>query len=189
MDEDIKLMMELKAGNREAFNTIVEKHSKRIINYLYRFTGSYEDSQDLSQEVFIKVHNAAKCYIPAAKFTTWIYRIASNTAIDSMRKRKASGSPGSLNEHMEKYGDDTGHQAADDRKQPVDRELVRGERDDNIRQALLSLPQNQRAAIILKIYEDKSYAEIASIIGVSVPSVESLIHRARQALKTKLKNV
>lgn len=188
MDDDIKLMLQVQQGDREAFNRLVDKYSKSIINYIYRFSGSREDAEDLAQEVFIKVYNAAANYVPSAKFTTWLYRIASNVSIDYLRKKKHSRGTSSLDEQQESEEGSPARQIADEKQKPADKEVLDKETSDNINKALLTLPENQRAAIIMKVYEDKSYADIAGVLGVSVPSVESLIFRARQALKTGLKN-
>src|ERR1035437_4854009 len=101
MDEDIRLMQELKNGDKTAFDRLLDKYENPIINYIYRFTGSKEDAKDLTQDVFIKVYNAASNYTPTAKFTTWLYRIASNISIDFLRRRKVSGNPASLDEEFQ----------------------------------------------------------------------------------------
>ena len=188
MDEDIKLMLALKAGDKKAFESLLEKYEKPIINYIYRFTGSKEDAKDLAQDTFVKVYNAAANYNPSAKFTTWLYRIASNISIDYLRRRKASGNPASIDETLESEGGKFKEQFADGRVMNALETAEKKERDTEIQKALLSLSENQRAAVVLKIYEEKSYAEIASIIGVSVGSVESLIFRGRMALRERLKN-
>ena len=187
MDEDIKLMLDLKAGDKTAFNSLLDKYGKPIINYIYRFTGSKEDAEDLAQDTFIKVYNAAPNYTASAKFTTWLYRIASNISIDYLRRRKASGNPTSLDEEFETGDGKFKEQIADKNISNALETAEKAEKDMEIQKVLLSLPENQRAAIVLKIYEEKSYAEIAAIIGVSVPSVESLIFRARQTLKDRIK--
>jgi len=186
LDEDIKLMLEFKAGGRQAFDRLVDKYQKPIINFVYRFTGSRADAEDLAQETFIKVYNAAANYVPSAKFTTWLYRIASNISIDYLRKRKTSGNPASLDEQLETEDGKVQQRAADEKIRPVDSAMESEETEKQVQAALQSLPENQRAAIILKIYEDRPYSEIAAMIGVSISSVESLLFRARQELKKKL---
>jgi RNA polymerase sigma-70 factor (ECF subfamily) len=188
MDDDIRLMLEVKAGNSGSFNRLVDKYSRAIINYIFRFTGSREDAQDLAQEVFIRVYNNAKNYIPSAKFTTWIYRMANNISIDYIRKKKSRGIHTSLDEHIESGGVEIRGAAADEKTKPADETLESEETAENVRQALLTLPDNQRSAIIMKIYEDRPYSEMAQILGVSTASVESLLFRARQALKSRLKS-
>lgn len=188
MDEDVKLMLALKAGDRKAFDSLLDKYEKQIINYIYRFTGSKEDAKDLAQDTFVKVYNAAANYNPSAKFTTWLYRIASNTSVDYLRRRKASGNPASLDEQFETEEGRFKEQFADGRMRDALETAEKVEKEAEIQKALLSLPENQRAAIVLKIYEEKSYVEIANIIGVSTGSVESLIFRARTALRDRLKN-
>ncbi|MEI7542756.1 MAG: RNA polymerase sigma factor [bacterium] len=187
MDEDIKLMLELKAGQRAAFDKILDKYEKSIVNYIYRFTGSKEDAEDLAQDTFIKVYNAAAKYTPSAKFTTWLYRIASNVSIDYLRKRKKLINTSSLDEQFETEQGTIKKEIADIREGSVLEKVEKEEKNNEIQKALLALPVNQRSAIVLKIYEDKPYIDIAVIMGISVSSVESLIFRARQALKDRLK--
>ena len=136
--------------------------------------------------MFIKVFNAAANYAPSAGFKTWLYRIASNVSIDHIRKRKTSGNPASLDEHLETEDGKMQQQAADEKMKPADSVMEREETEKQVQAALQSLPENQRAAIILKIYEDRPYSEIAAVMGVSVASVESLLFRARQELRKKL---
>jgi len=187
VDEDIKLMLELKAGQRAAFDKILDKYEKSIVNYIYRFTGSKEDAEDLAQDTFIKVYNAAAKYTPSAKFTTWLYRIASNVSIDYLRKRKKLINTSSLDEQFETEQGTIKKEIADIREGSVLEKVEKEEKNNEIQKALLALPVNQRSAIVLKIYEDKPYIDIAVIMGISVSSVESLIFRARQALKDRLK--
>lgn len=187
VDEDIKLMLELKAGQRAAFDRLLDKYEKSIINYIFRFTGSKEDAEDLAQETFIKVYNAAAKYTPSAKFTTWLYRIASNVSIDYLRKRKKLLNTSSLDEQLETEQGIIKKEIADIREGSVLDKTEKDEKNNEIHKALLSLPDNQRSAIVLKIYDDKSYIDIALIMGMSVSSVESLIFRARQTLKDRLK--
>jgi RNA polymerase sigma-70 factor (ECF subfamily) len=187
-DEDITLMLEFKSGKAEAFNRLVDKYSKPVINYIFRFTGSREDAQDLAQDVFIRVYSAAKNYTPSAKFTTWLYRMANNISIDYIRKKKFRGSHASIDEHMESKAGEMKAAVADEKIRPVDEAMESEEAGEKVRDALQSLPDNQRAAIIMKIYDDRPYAEIAQILGTSEASVESLLLRARQTLKAKLKN-
>jgi RNA polymerase sigma-70 factor (ECF subfamily) len=187
-DEDITLMLEFKSGKAEAFNRLVDKYSKPIINYIFRFTGSSEDAQDLAQDLFIRVYNSAKNYTPSAKFTTWLYRMANNISIDYIRKKKFRGSHASLDEHLECEAGEMKVPVADGKIRPADEVMESEEAGENVRAALQSLPDKQRSAIIMKIYEERPYAEIAQILGTSAASVESLLFRARQALKAKLKN-
>ncbi|HRU39543.1 MAG TPA: RNA polymerase sigma factor [Candidatus Goldiibacteriota bacterium] len=183
MDEDIQLMLKVKAGDRQAFNVIVDKYSREIINYAYRFTGIKEDAEDIGQEVFVRVFNAAPGYTASAKFTTWLYRIAYNACVDYIRKRKHGGKVSSL----DAVEGETEIQVPDPNNKPADELMLDAEESAGIRAALSLLPEKQRAALILKVYEDKSYAEIAEILGVSVASVESMIFRARTAMRQVLK--
>jgi RNA polymerase sigma-70 factor (ECF subfamily) len=187
LDEDVKLMLELKTGDRSAFDRLVNKYTGPILNFVFRFTGSREDAQDIAQEVFLRVFKAAPGYVPSAKFTTWLYRIAANAGVDYIRKKKKDLAAGSsLDEEI--AGEEGGHriQAADERTEDSQAFAEAKEMELNVNAALQALPENQRSAIILRIYEEKSYDEIAKILGLSIPAVESLLFRARQELKNRL---
>jgi len=187
MDEDIKVMLQFQHGDKTAFDKIIIKYQKPIINFIYRFTADRSSAEDLAQEVFIRIYNASKNYVASAKFSTWIFRITANVAIDYLRKRKAEGINISMEEIFEGKDNIAPIQLNDQSQENSEQILEKQEIEANIKKALQSLPENQRLAIVLKVYEDMPYNEIASILGVSVASVESLLFRARQALKVKLK--
>jgi RNA polymerase sigma-70 factor (ECF subfamily) len=181
MDDDSNLMLRVKQGDAKAFEMLLNKYEGRLINFVYRIVRNRNEAEDVSQETFFRVYRNAGSYLPAAKFSTYLFRIAYNLSIDSVRKKKPAASkddPGKDPEKIQPYSDipDTGS------KDPL-AETVKEETGTTVRKALLELPGNQAAAIILLLYEDKSYKEIGEIIGVSVPSVESLIFRARQGLR------
>lgn len=189
-DTDLSLMERLKSGDSSAFDTLLARHEKKIINFAYRFTGSSAEAPDIAQEVFLRVYRAAATYVPAAKFTTWLYRIAANACRDYFRKKSRDASLGATSSIDEKADDASGgpeREIADIAAVNAEQDVQQKENDQQIRQAILDLPENQRAAIIMKVYEERTYSEIAEVIGVSKASVESLIFRAKQNLKQKLK--
>lgn len=181
--EDFDLLARFNAGSEEAFTRIVEKHSGPLIAFLYRYTREQGASEDLAQEAFLRLYKAAPDLKPGAKLSTILYKFAYNLAVDRARREKSRASvrAGSLEE------------AAGAGREPEDRGAAPDEiyaaarRSEEIAACLAALPDTQQLALILKVYEDRSYAEIAEIMGVSVASVESLLFRARQALSKKLK--
>ncbi|MBN2753367.1 MAG: sigma-70 family RNA polymerase sigma factor [Candidatus Goldbacteria bacterium] len=183
------LMQRIKQGDKNAFNELLDKYQQAVLNYAYRFIRSRQEAEDIAQEVFIKVYKGAGNYSPSAKFTTWLYRIVSNTAIDFLRKKKTDAGLGakSIHEETGEQGAENFTQIADNTSVSADLRAEKNQAEENINKALLSLPENQRMAIVLLVYEEKSYKEIARIMSVSAASVESLIFRARENLKKSLK--
>lgn len=184
-DDDIGLMLAFQKGDESCFEKILNKYEKPLINFIYRFVGNQVDAEDLAQEVFLRIYKAKNNYKPKAKFTTWLYKIATDLSIDYQRKRKVETVP--LDRPV---GTDEGEivRETPDISQKTPDVLVEKEQVNKIiKSCLLSLPTNQRLAISLRVYENKSYKEISKILGCSISAVESLIFRARQNLKEKLR--
>jgi RNA polymerase sigma-70 factor (ECF subfamily) len=190
MDNDERssedLMARIAKGDEDAFEILVNRHQTSILNLIYRFIGDKAQAKDLAQEVFLRVWQAAKSYKPEAKFTTWIYRITANLCFNELKssRRKKWLQFLRSNEDREVR---TEEDVADGSPSPEDLFLAK-ERSRQISEALQSLPDNQRMALILKRYDGLSYNEIAGILNCSVSAVESLIIRARRNLQEKLKN-
>ncbi len=180
------LMARIAQGDNEAFEILVNRHQTSILNLIYRFIGDRTYAKDLAQEVFIRVWRAAKAYKPEAKFTTWIYRITKNLCFNelkSSRRKKWF----SFHQSDDQSGETIEDRLSDAAPSAEDL-LLEKERSRQISEALQSLPDNQRMALILKRYDDLSYQEIAQILGCSVSAVESLLVRAKRSLQEKLKN-
>jgi len=190
MDKEIPsedLMARIAEGDDSAFETLVHRYQTSILNLIYRFIGDRTQAKDLAQEVFIRVWQSARTYQPKAKFTTWIYRITANLCLNELKsaRRKKWFSFNHSNEDAENTIEETlsdGAPSAEDL-------LLAKERSRQIANALQSLSENQRMALVLKRYDDLSYAEIAQIIGCSVSAVESLLVRAKRTLQKKIKNL
>jgi RNA polymerase sigma-70 factor (ECF subfamily) len=189
MDKQIPsedLMARIAEGDQDVFEVLVDRHQTSILNLIYRFVGDRTQAKDLAQEVFIRVWQAAGSYQPKAKFTTWIYRITANLCFNelkSARRRK-------LFQFLQ-FGEDqenTIEEVLVDASPSPEDLLLSREQSRRISDALQSLPDNQRLALILKRYDDLSYQEIAKVIGCSVSAVESLLVRAKRTLQEKLKN-
>ena len=189
MDKEIsseELMAKIAKGGEDAFEILVNRHQTSILNLTYRFIGNRTQAEDLAQEVFIKVWQAAKSYEPKAKFTTWIYRITANLCFNELKsaRRKKWFSFSQSDEDSRAAVEES---LADSAPSAEDI-LLQKERSRQISNALQSLPENQRMALILKRYDGLSYQEIAQVIGRSVSAVESLLVRAKRTLQEKLKN-
>jgi RNA polymerase sigma-70 factor (ECF subfamily) len=172
-DTDEKLMLQVAQGDIAAFEQLVNKYKKSVINVIYRFIGRQGDAEDLAQEAFLRVYEARNRYRPIAKFSTYLFRIVSNLCINYKRRPE----PLSL--------DEIALNPTSNSSNP-ETLVERDERNAMIRTAIDSLPKNQRMAIILQRFEHASYKEIADKMGTSISAVEALIYRAKQTLKKKL---
>jgi len=188
IDKDTELMLAFKAGDENAFKLLVEKYSPQIFNFAYRFTFNRGDAEDIAQETFLRVHGSASHYLPSAKFSTWLYMIASNLSLDYLKKRKHNPAWAARPVQGQTSEEDGRHIDIED-KASITPEKYASEKavSEKVNAALSKLPENQRLALTLKVYEDRPYQEIAEILECSVSSVESLIFRARQNLKNILK--
>jgi RNA polymerase sigma-70 factor (ECF subfamily) len=181
------LMARVAKGDNYAFEALVKRHQRTVLNLIYRFMGKRTKAEDLAQEVFIRVWQAAGRYKRTAKFNTWIYRITANLCLNelkSARRRKLlflSSSGGKGENREDRYFEP----GADREPSPEDL-LLTAERNRQVSAALRSLPANQRLAVILKRYDDLSYREIAQILGCSVSAVDSLLVRAKRNLRKNL---
>jgi RNA polymerase sigma-70 factor (ECF subfamily) len=182
-----ELMAKIAEGDNDSFEILVNRHQTSVLNLVYRFIGDRTQAKDVAQEVFIRVWQSARTYLPKAKFTTWVYRITANLCFNELKsaRRKKWFSFNQSDEDGDLTFEDT---LADSAPSPED-VLLEKERSRQISDALQSLPENQRMALILKRYDELSYQEIAQIIGCSVSAVESLLVRAKRALQEKLKDL
>ncbi len=182
---DSKLMLQLKSGNHEAFRELVERHKLSVLNLCLRFTGNKEDAEDLAQEVFIRIFQAAPNYEVKAAFTTWLYRITVNLCLNHQRRKKVlyffSLDHGKNSHHQTQYR--VPDFAA---KERPDADFEKKEIQQIVQNAIQSLPENQKTVLILYRYHDLSYKEIADVLDATVSAVESRLHRAKENLKKKL---
>ena len=185
VDSDARLMADVAKGDTPAFRTIVEKYQNQVMGTVYRFTGDYYQAEDLTQEVFVRVFKAAKRYRPRARFKTWLFRIVVNLCLNYRRDR-ARRRTDSLDVPLIVNGNTLPRDVRGPDGEIPEIASEKRELRDVVRDAVDSLPSNQRLAVILRRFEEMSYREIAETMDVSVGAVESLLFRARRNLKTKL---
>jgi RNA polymerase sigma-70 factor (ECF subfamily) len=181
MESDIELMMRTKSGDDSAFTDLMRRHYKGLVNYIYRFTNNRETSEDLAQEVFLRVYRSVKTYEPQAKFSTWLYKIATNLCFTNVKARGREQNF-SLDEMQENTGD-----FKDPKPENADDVVYRKEIKQSIFKALESLPEKERVAIILCKYEELPYEEVADVLGCTVGAVKTYVYRGRMRLIDKLK--
>ena len=178
------LMVKTAEGDEFAFEILVRRHQTSVLNLVYRYVGDRTKAKDLAQEVFIRVWRAANCYEPKARFTTWMYRITANLCLNELKSVK--GKKLVQLEAEEEDRQNTNFEPHFDASQSPEDLLLAEERSRQVAEALQSLPENQRMALILKRYDNLSYDEIAKIMECSLSAVESLLVRAKKNLQGKL---
>ncbi|HEX2520904.1 MAG TPA: sigma-70 family RNA polymerase sigma factor [Terriglobia bacterium] len=181
---DVELMLKVKRGDREAFGLLVHRYRKPLINFIYRFTTNPGESEDLAQEVFVRAYQSSAKYEPKAAFSTWLYRIATNVALNYLRDHKPQLSR-SLDSGLES---EEGAQWLElrDHGALADERLMKQEKELQIRRALASLPENQRLAVVLTKYQELSLRDAGAILNCSETAVKSLIFRAYTTLREVL---
>lgn len=186
IDPDAALMKRVTQGDQRAFEELVEKYKQPVFNMIYRTLPDAAEAEDLAQVVFVQVYKSAHRYRVEAKFSTWLFTIARNLCLNELRRRSRHPAD-SLDASNSPEEDAPARQFEDVRNvAPPDR-LVRDELVAKVSEALRDLPENQRSAVLLYQEQEKSYEEIAEILDLSLSATKSLIHRARETLKQRLK--
>lgn len=178
---DFVLMERIGAGDHDAFRALVERHQGAVIGTVAKMLGNASESEDIAQQVFLRIWRHAKRYRPDAKFTTYLFTITRNLVFNESR-RKSRKKEVSSDEREENSNQLV--EASPDR-QP-DAELLHAELQQAVDDAIASLPETQRMAVVLRRYEQMSYEEIAEVLDLSVSAVKSLLFRARTALREAL---
>jgi RNA polymerase sigma-70 factor (ECF subfamily) len=168
-------------GDTSAFEQLVERHQALVLGTVARMLGSNSDVEDLAQQVFVRVWKSAPRYTPTAKFTTWLLTITRNLVFNEMRRRKRHPA-----DTLDVHQGEESLPLPDMRAQGPDAALLESELQRAVDEAIRSLPEKQRLAVILRRYEEKSYEEIADVLELSVPAVKSVLFRARSELREAL---
>jgi len=186
LDPDAALMLRVKQGDTAAFTALVEKYKQPVMNLAWRTLRDETEAEDLAQNVFVQAWKSADRYQATAKFSTWLFTIARNLCFNEIRRRVRHPAE-SLDQTWDEAEEQPVHQVVDKRISAPPDEMLRGELEDKVEEALTALPENQRTALLLCRQEELSYEEIAEVIGCSLSATKSLIHRARETLKARLK--
>ena len=181
---DEALVRSILSGDRDRFEVLVERYQTRLVNYLYRMVRNLEEAHDLTQEVFIRVYQALDRYDSQYRFSTWLFRVAQNAAIDVIRKRRIQLVP--LTRRADEGSESTVDLELPD-GQPSALETLPGrELDASIRSAIDALPWEYRELILLRHYGELAYEEIAELKAMPLGTVKNKLFRARQMLKQQL---
>jgi RNA polymerase sigma-70 factor (ECF subfamily) len=185
-DPDVRLMLRVRADEAGAFEELVERFRHRLVGVMYHLVGHAEEAEDLAQEAFLRVYRARKSYHPRSKFTTWLFTIANNLALNSLRSRRRKPVQPLPPQDSGPLGPRPAEQLVPDPGSGPLRKVERGELAEVIRRALDGLNERQRMAVVLNKFEDMNYEEIASVMGLTTKGVKSLLSRARMNLRTAL---
>ena len=177
MDDDAQLMLAFQRGDRRAFDALFARYTPRVLTFLTRMVRDRGRAEELTQDVFVRIYNAAARYEPRARFSTYVFGIAHNLALNELARahRKYEQSKSELEELA-------GADPRANAEEQLDGERMRG----RLQRALATLPERQRAALVLRSEQDLDYDEIAETLETTVSSVKSLLHRAREAVLAAL---
>jgi RNA polymerase sigma-70 factor, ECF subfamily len=182
LDFDAELMLRVKEGDGASFGVLLQKHRLSVVHFLYRMVQNQAVAEELAQEVFLRVYRSRSTYEPTAKFTTWLFRIATHLALNALRDGK--------NERLQDRLDDDSSRMpvrqVSDTLPSVEQRMVYQVKLDEIRQAIGALPDKQRAAVLMHKYEEMEYSQIARVLTCSESAVKSLLFRAYETLRQRL---
>jgi RNA polymerase sigma-70 factor (ECF subfamily) len=186
-DPEVQLMLRAKEGDDEAFSKLVSAYQDRLVNIFFHLIQSQDVAEDLAQDVFLRIYRARRGYVPTARFSTWLFRIANNLASNSRRdkgRRKEVTVAGSESGPL---GPRPQEQLAQEKSALMPaRQLDKREMQVVVQKALESLNDRQRLAVLLHKYEDMSYEDISDAMEMTTTAVKSLLSRARDNLRTAL---
>jgi len=182
LERDAQLMLRVREGDETSFALLLEKHRAPVVNFLHRMVQNRAVSEELAQEVFLRVYRSRENYEPTAKFTTWLFRIATHLALNWIRDGKKEKRNESLNEELL---DGVERQVAD-RGPNVEQAMIYRVRLEEVRKAIEALPEKQRAAVLMHKYQGLDYSQISGALSCSESAVKSLLFRAYETLRSRL---
>lgn len=182
LDPDTALMVKVSEGDAPSFGVLLARHRGPVVNHLHRLVHNHAIAEELAQDVFIRVYRSRGKYRPDAKFTTWLFRITMNIALNWRRDtRREAG-------FLRLDGDDPGFRKVElsAGEARADEVLAQAQRAKEIRAAIDALPSKQLAAVLMHKYEGLDYGQIAQVLGCSIPALKSLLFRAYETLRRRL---
>ena len=185
-NDDAQVMLRVKAGDDSAFDYLVQKYRRAMLSFMYRMTHNTAVAEDLAQEVFLRVYRSRAGYEPSAKFTTWLYRIATNLAVNHARdtRHERAENQVSLDEPDQETGTTMD---VPDSSLSVEENILRRERLQAIRTKVQQLPERQRMAVVMHKYQQMDYRQIAEVLKLSESATKSMLFRAYETLREQLK--
>ncbi len=185
--DDATIMLELRAGNMVAFDFLIQKYRKPIVHFMFRMVRNQAVAEELAQEVFLRVYRSRETYRAEARFSTWLYRIATNLGVNHARDTRQERAASTI--YLDEADSDTGSTPdLADVTPGAESALLRRERMDAIRDVVQTLPERQRTAVLMHKYEEMDYKQIGDVLKLSESATKSLLFRAYQTLREKLKD-
>jgi RNA polymerase sigma-70 factor, ECF subfamily len=183
---DVDVMLRVKTGDESAFSYLVQKYRRPMVGFMYRLCHNPSTAEELAQEVFLRVYRSRTSYEPSAKFTTWLYRIATNLAVNHARDTRHERVENTV--RLDEPDQETGTtpDLADDTLS-AEEQILKQERLAAIRNVVNALPERQRVAVIMHKYQQMDYREIAGVLKLSESATKSLLFRAYETLREQLK--
>jgi RNA polymerase sigma-70 factor (ECF subfamily) len=183
---DAEVMLRVKAGDQSAFDYLVQKYRRPLVSFMYRMARNTAAAEDLAQEVFLRVYRSRQTYEASAKFTTWLYRIATNLAVNHARDTRHERPEVTVS--LDEADEETGPTLdVADGTISAEEALVRRERMAAIRSKVEALPERQKLAVIMHKYQQMDYKQIAEVLKLSESATKSLLFRAYETLREQLK--
>ncbi|MGB6160890.1 MAG: sigma-70 family RNA polymerase sigma factor [Acidobacteriaceae bacterium] len=183
---DAEIMLRVREGDDGGFNFLIEKYRKAIVNFMYRMVHNQAVAEELAQEVFLRVYRSRQTYRAEAKFTTWLYRIATNLGVNHARDTKQERAAQTI--YLDQPDPETGTTPdVADMHPGAEEEMVKDERMRAIRKHVMALPERQRTAVLMHKYQGLDYKEIGQVLRLSESATKSLLFRAYQTLRERLK--
>lgn len=181
-DPDTALMVAFQQGEEAAFEQILDKYHKVIVNFIYKIVNNRAEAEELAQDVFLRIYRARHSYEPRARFSAWMYRIATNVGLKAAYRNRRSPFG---------FGPDTRYESTGKegrtREPDAEQKLVESEMARVVRQIIRGLPKNEKIAIILRRYEGLSYKEIADVMNCTEPAVKTYLHRGKLRLRDRIR--
>jgi RNA polymerase sigma-70 factor (ECF subfamily) len=182
LERDAELMLRVREGDETSFALLLERHRRPVVHFLYRMVPNQAVSEELAQEVFLRVYRSRASYEPTAKFTTWLFRIATHLALNWIRDNKKEKNQESLSEERMEGAE----RQVSDGQPTVEARMLYQSRLEEVRNAIEALPGKQRAAVVMHKFEDLEYTQIARALSCSESAVKSLLFRAYETLRGRL---
>jgi RNA polymerase sigma-70 factor (ECF subfamily) len=184
---DAEIMLRVREGDDSGFGILIEKYRKQIVHFMFRMSRNQAVAEELAQEVFLRVYRSRQTYRAEAKFSTWLYRIATNLGVNHARDTKHERT--AQNVYLDQPDPETGTTPdVADSTASVEQKLVREERMNAIRKHVMALPERQRSAVLMHKYQEMDYKEIGEVLKLSESATKSLLFRAYQTLRENLKD-
>ena len=174
---DESLMLRVKEGDHRAFEILVSRYEQKLLSFAYRLLGDFDGAKDLVMETFLRIYKHALKYEPRSKFSTYIYKVTRNLCINEFKKREFRKT-----DSLDELGINEGFEYAGSSLNPAE-VLERSERQQLVQKALSELPEDQKTILILTEFQGMSYERVAQVMGCSMGTVKSRIHRARKKIK------